>query len=294
VTGTITAQPFRNLGLTATGNFNVNEQDVSNRRDTSGTYSVTATGTPHPILTITGLYQAGFTSSNDPLTQETQNQIASLSLSSTPLPTLTSVLIGSWSENELGGVKQNQIASVSFNSTLVPYRNLNVDMTVQGTQAENYVDDSRVRGFSFNTNANSQLTRRLSGLIGYTFSTADVTGGPAPGSSLSNAGYLSLTYTVSRFFDMTGRWDFTVTDQDSVVTQSYRLNVLPTSKTSVILAYIRRDRWGSTVSDNTDTVSMNATWSLSRYFDLNGFATFTRSSNGDNVYTLSATLSFRL
>jgi len=294
LTATITAQPFRNLGLTATGNFNVNEQDVSNRRDTSGTYSVTATGTPHPLLTITGAYQAGFTSSNDPLTQGTDNQNASLTLSSTPLPTLTSALIGSWGENELGGVKQNQTTSVSFNSTLVPYRNLNVDMTVQGTQAENYVDESTVRGFSFNVNANSQLTRRLGGLMGYTFSTAEVTGGPSPSSFISNAGYLSLTYTVSRFCDVIGRWDFTLTNQDSVVTQSYRVNVLPTAKTSVIFAYIRRDRWGSAVSDSTDAVSMNATWNISRYFDLSGFATFTRSSNGDSVYTVSGTLSFRL
>jgi hypothetical protein len=245
-------------------------------------------------LTIIGAYQAGFTSSNDPLTQETDNQNASLTLSSTPLPTLTTALIGSWGENELGGVKQNQTTSVSFTSTLVPYRNLNVDLTAQGTQAENYVDDSKVRGFSFNMNANSQLTRRLGALTGYTFGTAEVTGGPAPGSFLSNAGYLSLTYNVSRFFDVIGRWDFTLTNQDSVVTQSYRLNVLPTAKTSVILAYIRRDRWGSGISDNTDTVSANATWNISRYFDLSGFATFTHSSNGGSVYNILGTLSFRL
>jgi len=294
VTATITAQPIQDLNLTATGNFSTNEQDVTNRRDSNGTYSVTATATPHPLLTVTGAYQGGFTSSNDPQTPGTQNQNASLTLSSTPLPTLTSVLIGSWGENELGGAKQNQTTSVSFNSTLVPYRNLNVDMTVQGTQGENFVDNSKVRAFSFSTNANSQLTRRLGALMGYTFSTAEVTGGPSPSSLLSNSGYLSLTYTLSRFLDLIGRWDFTLTDQDSIVTQTYRLNILPTLKTSVILAYIRVDRWGPSAPGSTDTASLNATWNISRYFDLSGFATFTHRSNGDSLYTISGTLTFRL
>jgi hypothetical protein len=41
-------------------------------------------------------------------------------------------------------------------------------------------------------------------------------------------------------------------------------------------------------------VTVNASWNISRYLDLNAFGSFTRGITGDNVYTFSTTLSFRL
>jgi hypothetical protein len=293
-TANILAQPIQNLTLNASGNFNTNEQDPSGRRDNSATYSLTATGTPHRLLTVTGLYQGGFTSSDDPLTLETQTRNASLTLSSTPVPTLTSALSGSWSESDLGDVTQNRVTGVSFNTAMIPYRNLNADFTASATQAENFVDDSTARVFSLNLNANGTLTTRLSSQVGYTFSSGEISGGPAPSSLISNIGFLSLTYTVSRFLDLNSRWDVSVSNGNTTFTQAYRLNVIPTLKTSLILAYLRTDLWGPVAGESTDTVTLNATWNISRYLFLSTFGSFTQAPGGGTVYTVSGTLSFRL
>jgi hypothetical protein len=292
--GSLTGTPIRDLTLGANASFSFNDQDPAGRQDTSGNYSFTATGTPHRLLTVIGIYQGGLTSSSDPATQDTASHNGSLTLSSTPLPTLTSALSGNWSQTEVGGQRQNQVVNVSLNNALVPYRNLNVDFTVSGSEARSFVDDTRSQLFSFNLNANTTLTPQLTGLFTYTLSTGEVEGPLTTNNFMSNSGFLSLTYTVSRFLDVNGRWDITVTERNQILTQAYRLNLRPTEKTSLILGYLRTDQWGEGAGGSTNVVSANATWNISRYFDLSALGSFTRTPSGDSVYTVSSTLSFRL
>lgn len=294
VTGGILARPISALSINGNATFNTNSQDPSGRRDDSTTYSVTATGTPHPLLTATALYQDSFTSSSDPQTPQTDSWITSLTLGSTPLPTLGASLSGSHSENSSGGVTQNRSDSIGFNTALKPYRNLNVDLTATGSQAQNFVGGTKSQGFSTTLNANAILTARLTGLAGYTFATNRVTGGAAPSSVTSNTGFLSLTYTVSRFLNANGRWDFSTSDGNHIITQQYRLDIIPTVKTSVFITYVRTDQQASGTSGSTDSVALQARWNISRYLDLNTTTTFTRGISGDTVYTVSGTLAFRL
>ncbi len=294
LTGGITAQPITALTVAANATFTTNKQDPSGRRDDTGTYSLTATGTPHRLLTATGVYQASFTTSSDPQTPRTGTRLASLTLSSTPLPTLAASISGTLSENDTGGVTQNRTTAISFNTALKPYRNLNMDFTTTTSQAENFVDGTTTRGFSAALNANSALTDRLTGLFGYTFSSSQVTGGIAPSSVTSNTAYFSLTYTVSRFLNVNGRWDFSTSDGNYTITQQYRLDVIPTLKTSILVTFLRTDQNAAGVSGSTNSASVAARWNISRHLDLSATGNVTRGITGDNVYSIFGTLAFRL
>ncbi len=292
--GGLTARPLEALTLSANGTYSTNQQDPSGRQDNNGTYSVTATGTPHQLLTATANYQNSFTDSNDPRTPNTGQWIGSFTLSSTPLPTLTASLSGSRTENSIGGATQNRIDSISVNASLRPYRNLNTDVTVSASQGQNFVDGSKGNLISAVVNANAALTDRLTGLFGYTFNASEVSGGPAPSSATTNSTFLQLTYTISRLLNANAQWNFSTTDGTNAFVQQYRLDLIPTAKTSVILTFLRTDQSTGQVSSSTNTASVNASWNISRYLDLSAFGNFTWNQTGDNVYTVSTTLSFRL
>lgn len=291
----ITARPFEMLFLTGNGTFSVNEQDPQGRRDESGTVSLTATGTPHRLLTATAVYQNSFNKSSDAQTPRSGQWNASLTLSSSPLSTLATALSGSRSETSVGGVTQTRQDSVNLNVALKPYRGLNLDLTGSATQGDNFTDGTQLRGFSAAVSANAILTPRLTGLSGYTIASNEVSGGLAPSSTVTNTGYLSLTYTVSRLLNANARWDFSSSSVGThTVIQQYRLDVLPTPKTSVFLAYQRADQHGSAGAGATDSITLTARWNISRHLDYNVTGGFTHTAVGDNVYTVSTTLAFRL
>jgi hypothetical protein len=292
--GGLTARPFEILTLNGNVTYTTNKQDPSGRQDNTGTYSFVAAATPHRLLTATGIYQASFATSNASQTPRTDTRNASLTLSSTPLSTLTTSLSGSRSENETDGVLQNRSDSIGFNTAMKPYRNLNVDFTTSLSQAKDFVVGTKFRQASVALNSNATLSPRLTGLFGYTFSVSDVTGGASPSSTTSHAASLSLTYTLSRFLNATGRWDLTNSAGITTVTQQYRLDVIPTLKTSVFLTYLRTDQLGGATSGSQNNVTLTARWNISRYLDLNATGSFTRGFIGDTVYSLFTTLSFRL
>lgn len=294
VIGGVTVHPIEALTLSGNATYSTIQQDPTGRRDNNGTYSVSATGTPHRLLTATANYQNSFTDSNDSQTPTTGQWIGSLTLTSSPLPTLTASLSGSRSENSSGGVTENRIDSISLNTSLKPYRNLNTDVTVSVIDGRSFVDGTKARQYAASVNANAILTTRLTGLFGYTFTENEVTGGVAPLSATTNSTFLQFTYTISRLLNANARWDFTTTGGNYVVTQQYRLNLIPTTKTSIFVTYLRSDESTSQISGNRNSVTVNASWNISRYLDLNAFGSFTRGITGDNVYTFSTTLSFRL
>jgi hypothetical protein len=306
LTGGITLNPLAALTFGANGTFTTSKQDPSGRIDDTGTYALAATGTPHRLLTITGVYQASFTTSNDFATPRTDTRIAAITLSSTPLPTLSASLSGTRSESELGGVLQSRNTSISFNTALKPYRDLNVDMTSTTSSSENLVDGSKSQTFSAVLNANSKLTDRLTGLFGYTFSTNQVTGGAAPGSVVSNTGFVSLTYTLSRFLNGNARWDFAAAAGAYTLTQQYQLDMIPTPKTSILFSFLRTDQKAAAgeaapatsgvtgVSSSTSTASLSARWNISRYLDLSATTAVTQRNTGNNSFNVFGTLTFRL
>ncbi len=293
-TGGLTVQPLQALTLSGNATYSTNQQDPTGRRDNNGTYSVTATATPHPLLTATANYQNTFTTSSDPQTPGTVQWIGSLTLNSNPLPTLATSLSGSRTENSTGGAIQNRIDSLSFNASLKPYRNLNTDVTLSAVQGQNFLDGSKAHQYSAVVSANATLTDRLTGLFGYTFNINEVTGGPGALSATTNTTFLQLVYTISRLLNANARWDFSTTEGNYTLTQQYSLNLIPTTKTSVIFTFLRTDTSTSQVSGNTNTFTVNASWNISRYLDMNAFGSFTRTITGGNVYTVSTTLSFRL
>ncbi len=293
-TGGLTVQPLQALTLSGNATYSTNQQDPTGRRDNNGTYSVTATATPHSLLTATANYQNSFTSSSDPQTPGTVQWIGSLTLNSNPLPTLATSLSGSRAENSTGGAIQNRIDSISFNASLKPYRNLNTDVTLSAVQGKNFLDGSKAHQYSAVVSANATLTDRLTGLFGYTSNINEVTGGPAALSATTNTTFLQFVYTISRLLNANARWDFSTTEGNYTLTQQYSLNLIPTTKTSVIFTFQRIDTSTSQTSGNTNTFTLNASWNVSRHLDMNAFGSFTRTINGGNVYTVSTTLSFRL
>ncbi|HSD51487.1 MAG TPA: hypothetical protein VLG48_08765, partial [Candidatus Methylomirabilis sp.] len=226
--GGVTVRPIEALTLGGNVNYSTFEEDPSGRRDSNLTYAVTATGTPHRLLSATANYQNTSTDSDDPFTPTTGQWIGSLTLTSTPLPTLTASLSGSRTENSLGGNTQNRIDSLSLNTSLKPYRNLNTDVTASVVDAKSFLDGTEGRQYTAGVSANAILTPRLTGLLGYTFVENEVQGGIAPASATTNLGFLQLTYTISRLMNATGRWDFNTTNGTTAVTQQYQLSLIPT------------------------------------------------------------------
>ncbi len=292
--GGVTLRPIEALSIGGNVNYSTSQQDPSGRQDSNLTYSVTATGTPHQLLTATANYQNTSTDSNDPLTPTTGQWTGSLSLTSTPLPTLTASLSGSRSENSLGGVTQNRLDSFSFNTSLKPYRNLNTEVSAGVVDASNFVDDTTGRQYSVGVSANALLTPRLTGLFNYSFTSNQIQGGVASLSATTNQTSLQLTYTISRLVNATGRWDFNTTGGTYAVTQQYQLSLIPTSKTTIVFTYQRVDQSTNQISGNTNSVTMSASWNISRYFDLSAFGSYILGLTGDSAYTLSTTLTFRL
>jgi hypothetical protein len=294
VSGGITAQPFAALSVSANGTFTTNKADPSGRRDDSGTYAVSATAIPHRLLTATGTYQATFSTSNDPLTLQADTRLIGLTLTSTPLPTLTASLSGSQSENDLGGITQTRTNAISLSTALQPYRNLNVNITTTSSWSNNFVDGTKTSGMSGSINANGVLTDRLTGLIGYAFGRNVVTGGAAPSPGTTNTAFLSLTYTVSRLLNLIGRWDFTSSPGADTISQSYRLDLIPTPKTSLLLNFQRIDQSVGGVTSSSDAATAILRWNISRYLDLSVTGNVTRSLAGDTIYGIFGTLAFRL
>jgi hypothetical protein len=312
LTGGITGRPIDALTITANGTYSTNKQDPAGRTDDNATYYLTATGTPHRLLTATGTYQASFTTSSDSRTPRTDQRFGSLTLTSTPLPTLTASLSGTWSEDLVGGERLDETRSLSFNTAAKPYRNLNVDLTTTTSQSRNFVEGSKTSAFSATLNANSILTDRLTGLFGFTFTNSQTEGGVAPSSLTSTITFFALTYTVSRFLNLNSRWDLTTSGSAYNFIQQYRLDVIPTQKTSILVTLLRADRWGaagtaaattpgvaaipggSSTSSSTTTGAVQARWNISRYLDLNATTTATWNTPGGTVYSLFTTLAFRL
>ena len=308
----ITAQPIDALTVNANGTFTTNRQEPLGRTDNSGNYTLTATGVPHRLLTVIGTYQGSFTTSSDAQTPRTDQRFGSLTLSSVPLPTLQASLSGTWSENEVGGEKQTETTSISFNTAAKPYRNLNVDLTTTTVRSQSFVDGTKTNAFTVALNTNAILTDRLTGIFGLTFNNGQITGGTSPTSVTTETGYLSLTYTLSRLLNINARWDFSQANGNYTLAQQYRLDVIPTPKTSILFNLLRVDRWGpalageptsggiiiasgnTSASSSTTNANIQARWNISRYLDLNATASATWNSTGDTVYSLFATLSFRL
>jgi hypothetical protein len=118
--------------------------------------------------------------------------------------------------------------------------------------------------------------------------------GIAPSSEISNTTFLSLTYTLSRFLNASGRWDFSFSAGNTTVTQQYRLDIIPTLKTSIFLAFLRTDQRAAVGSGSTNSATLTARWNISRYLDLDATGIFTRGVTGDSLYSLFTTLAFRL
>jgi hypothetical protein len=179
-------------------------------------------------------------------------------------------------------------------------------MTSTTSSSENLVDGSKSQTFSAVLNANSKLTDRLTGLFGYTFSTNQVTGGAAPGSVVSNTGFVSLTYTLSRFLNGNARWDFAAAAGAYTLTQQYQLDMIPTPKTSILFSFLRTDQKAAAgeaapatsgvtgVSSSTSTASLSARWNISRYLDLSATTAVTQRNTGNNSFNVFGTLTFRL
>jgi len=287
---------FRPIRM-ATASFNLTLTDVTqepdSRRTTSGVQTASLVVIPHRLLTTTLTYQHSFTDSNQPGVTDTTADTYSLTFSSSPLPTLTSAFSLALSENRSEGELQNRSGAASLNIAAKLYRNLNVNPTLSLSKTRDFTTGQESLGQTLALNLNAILTSRLSTILGYTFHGTRTEGPGLNATTASHTGSAAFTYTLSRQLNVNSRFDLSNTAAGTSLSQDYRVDWVPTFKTSFFVNYRRTDQQVRGVTGGSDAIALNGRWNISRYLDLSANYTFFRGFTGDTVHSFFGSLGFR-
>lgn len=286
----LTFSPTPWLTAAYTGSFNVSQQEPEGVESQTGTHSVTVAVHPHALLTVTGTTQYSYSTSNQAEAEDATANLYSLTFSSSPLPTLTSALSFARNESRLGGELETRTDSASLTTAARLLPGLNLDSTYSIAKSEDFVQDRETLGHTVTLSMNAQWSPRVNTVGTYTFQRARTTPTPPEGRPIATTHAIAVgtTYTLSRFVNINTRLDYTTTDDGTALGQLFRIDLIPTPKTSLLLTYRRAESDQGGVDTSSDAVAVNVRWNISRYLDLSADYAFSENTTGDRVQKVQA------
>lgn len=294
-TGGLIFTPVRWASASYNLTLSGNRQDPENITTWSGTHAGNVTVQVHRLLTVGGTVQYSFTSSDQPDFQPTTSTSYTLTLGSTPLPTLTTALTGARTENRIGGELENRTDAANLTVAAKVLPRLNADSTLGISRAEDFVAKQTTVFENFAVNLNAQVLPRVNSVFNYSVQRQEATPpifGLDAVTVTHNIGG-GTTYTLSRVVNFTTRFDYIITPTATAFSQSYKVDWVPTEKTSLFVSYRKTTQeststLGPTVSGGSDSIIANIRWTVSRYLDLSANASYTKAVTGDSIQTVQS------
>jgi hypothetical protein len=164
------------------------------------------------------------------------------------------------------------------------------------------MQDATTQALSFNLVM--QVTPRISTVGNYALQIQETSPPPTGqrGTVVTNTLGGGTTYTLSRVVNFNTRFDFTTTSAGgTVLSQQYKLDWIPTSKTSMFVSYRTVEQHLLDASSNSDFISLNGRWNVSRFLDLAADYTFSHTTTSrppsprlaQDIHTFNVSAGFR-
>jgi hypothetical protein len=249
----------------------------------------------HRLLSVGSTVQYTSTTSDQPGFEPTTSTSYTLNLGSNPLPTLTTALTLARTENTLGGSLQNRTDAANLSVAAKVLPRLNADSTITFSHTDDLLTKQVIYAEGFTLNLNAQVLPRVNSLLNYSVLRQD-TSPPTVGQpqiSVTHTIGGGTTYTLSRVINVSTRFDYTVAPTSTAFAQTYKVDWIPTEKTSLAIGYRKTTQQsdtlgGGSISGGSDSLTGNVRWTVSRYLDLNANASYTRAVTGDSIQTVQS------
>lgn len=294
----LTYTPVKWLTAAYNGTMSTSVQEPEAIEATSGTHTASLTVRPHRLVTTTGTAQYAFSESNQPGALGTTQTSYSLSVGWIPLQTLSTTLAMARNENRLGSALQDRTDTGNLTAAAKVFPGLNLDSTFALTKADNFTTHQSVVGQDVAFKMAGQMTPWASVVGSYAMQIRETTPPPA-GSDATTVTHSvggGTVYTLSRLVNFTTRFDFVAMPDGNSLAQQYKLDWVPTSKTSFYASYVTSSGHLGDAKSSADAISLNGRWSVNQALDISTNYSFSRSqtdSTVQDVQTFNVTASVR-
>ncbi len=250
-------------------------------------YSLSATWMAHRLLSTSLGVQRSETF-NDTETTDISYNTYSLSFSSTPVPAIDANLSLIRSDRYDFGAKDSTDNSLllSIGSRLYRYVNMITDLGY--TLTDSFTSDTRSNSRFINGSLDVDFTRRLTGTFRYGFFSSRSDGT----SSDSKKGAAVITYRPARLVNLSGRFEVSDSDGDTVTTEGVTVNLHPLPVIQLNMDY-RHDNFS--VSGRRDRLGSSVTWLATKFIRARinySYARDVREEKTEN-HSLNANLNIR-
>ncbi|MBI2528390.1 MAG: hypothetical protein HYV93_20710 [Candidatus Rokubacteria bacterium] len=286
--------------LTAAYNVSLtqNTQDPEAIESTSGSHSFSLTARPHRLVNTAATYQYSWSGTSQAGAQDTTQTSYTLSAGWTPLQTLSTTLTLARNESEVAGVLESRSDTASLGAAAKVFPGLNLDSSFALSRAQSFTSEQEIVGQDALFRATAQITPWISTVGNYGIQIRETT--PAPAGSDAVAVTHSVgggtVYTLSRLVNFTTRFDYVASPDGSSLSQQYKVDWVPTSKTSFFVSYGTTQQHMGEIQGGSDTITLNGRWSINRAVDLSADYSFSRTTSGttsQEVQSMSASASLR-
>ncbi len=301
--GTVSAglsyTPIKMVTAAYNVSLSTSRQEPEAIETTSGSHSFGLTVRPHRLVSTTGTYQYSFSGSTQAGAEETTQTSYALSMGWTPLTTLSATATVARNESRIAGELQSRSDAASVGAAAKVLPGVSLDSTFALSKATTFVPDQQeVIGQDATFRMTAQILRWISTVGNYGIQIRETTPAPAGSEAVTVTHSLGggTVYTLSRLVNFTTRFDYVVSADSSNLSQQYKVDWVPTSKTSFFLSYNTTQHRAGEVKGGSDTITVNGRWSVNRSVDLSADYSLTKSTTGktsQEVQSMSASASLR-
>ncbi|NOZ68325.1 MAG: hypothetical protein GXP46_03580, partial [Deferribacteres bacterium] len=250
-------------------------------------YSAGATWMAHKLLTTSLGVQRNETF-NDTGTTDIDYNTYSLSFSSSPVPAVDATLSLIRSDRFDSGERSSTDNTVllSVGSRLYRYINMITDMGY--TLTDSFESDTQSSSRFINGSLDVDFTRRVTGTFTYGFFSSRADGS----SSDSKKGAAVITYRPGRLVNLSGRFEVSDSDGDTVTTEGVTVNLYPLPVIQVNMDF-RHDNFSG--SGTRDRLGSSVTWVVTKFIRARmnyNYARDMREERAEN-HSLNANLNIR-
>jgi len=250
-------------------------------------YSAGATWMAHRLLT-TSLGVQRTETFNDTGTTDMDYNTYSLSFSSSPAPTVDANLSLIRSDRFDSGERSSTDNTVLLSVGSRLYRYVTMITDAGYTLTDSFASDTQSSSRFINGSLDVDFTRRMTGTFRYGFFSSRADGS----SSDSKKGAAVITYRPARLVNLSGRFEVSDSDGDTVTTEGVTVNLYPLPVIQVNMDY-RHDNFSG--SGTRDRLGGSLTWVVTKFIRARinyNYARDMREEKAEN-HTMNANLNMR-
>ena len=290
---TRTDQNPDSVGASVSGIFsNIFSKSASGEKDDFScniqrNYSAGATWMAHRLLTTSLGVQRSETF-NDTGTTDISYNTYSLSFSSSPVPALDANLSLIRSDRFDSGERYSTDNTVLLSIGSRLYRYINMITDLGYTLTDSFASDTQSSSRFINGSLDVDFTRRIKGTFRYGLFSSRADGS----SSDSKRGAAVVTYRPARLVNLSGRFEVSDSDGDTVTTEGLTVNLYPLPVIQVNMDY-RHDNFSG--SGTRDSLGSSVTWVVTKFMRARinyNYARDVREERAEN-HSLNANLNMR-